>query len=84
MIFTACALIAKRYWATPVKGMDYKIFHTSIHSTIANFTLKILKRTPNLTLLDAYSSIRMNITDNQGAINNFIDNAGKNIRQDKF
>ena len=30
MIFTACALVAKRYDATMVQGMDYSLFHNAI------------------------------------------------------
>ena len=30
MIFTACALVAKRYNALMVKGMDYAEFHNAI------------------------------------------------------
>ena len=36
MIFTACALVAKRYGATLAKGMNYETFHTCIHSTLQN------------------------------------------------
>lgn len=35
MIFTACALVAKRYGASLFKGMNYQTFHTCIHSTLA-------------------------------------------------
>ena len=35
MVFTACALVAKRYGATLVAGMDFKTFHTSILSTLS-------------------------------------------------
>ena len=35
MIFTACALVAKRYGSVLIKGMDYTTFHTSIHATLA-------------------------------------------------
>jgi len=34
MIFTACALVAKRYGATLVKGMSFKLFTTSIRETL--------------------------------------------------
>lgn len=75
MIFTACALVAKRYGATLVKGMDYNTFHTSIHSTLAKSYSEDIKKNSKLNLLlDVYSSIQMNMTDNQDAIDNFIDN----------
>jgi type I restriction enzyme M protein len=35
MIFTACALVAKRYGSVLIKGMNYTTFHTSIHTTLA-------------------------------------------------
>lgn len=74
MIFTACALVAKRYGATLVKGMDYTTFHTSIHSTLAK-SLEISKRQNQKLdlLLEVYSDIKMNSTENQDAIDNFIE-----------
>lgn len=73
MVFTACALVAKRYGAILTKGMNYKTFHTSIHSTLA----KSLQDSKTLNqkldiLLEVYSEIKMNSTDNQKAIDNFI------------
>lgn len=73
MIFTACALVAKRYGALLVKGMDYKTFHTAIHSTMAKSLAKSKKQNQKLdVLLEVYSDIKMNSTDNQEAIDNFI------------
>ena len=74
MIFTACALVAKRYGATLEKGMDYATFHTSIHSTLSK-SLEDAKR-QNLKLdllLEVYASIKMNIQNNQEAIDDFIE-----------
>ena len=74
MIFTACALVAKRYGATLVKGMDYATFHTSIHSTLAKSLAEAKRQNQKLDLLlEVYSEIKMNITNNQEAINDFID-----------
>ncbi|MBQ6791532.1 MAG: SAM-dependent DNA methyltransferase [Paludibacteraceae bacterium] len=74
MIFTACALVAKRYGATLVKGMDYTTFHTSIHSTLSKSLEEAKRQNQKLDLLlDVYASIKMNITDNQQAIDEFID-----------
>lgn len=74
MIFTACALVAKRYGATLVKGMDYTTFHTSIHSTLAKSLEKSRKQNQKLDiLLEVYSEIKMNSTENQEAIDNFIE-----------
>ena len=74
MIFTACALVAKRYDAILEKGMDYATFHTSIHSTLSK-SLEDAKR-QNLKLdllLEVYASIKMNIQNNQAAIDDFIE-----------
>ncbi len=74
MIFTACALVAKRYDAILEKGMDYATFHTSIHSTLSK-SLEDAKR-QNLKLdllLEVYASIKMNIQNNQEAIDDFIE-----------
>ena len=74
MIFTACALVAKRYGATLVKGMDYTTFHTSILSTLSKSLEEAKRQNQKLDLLlDVYASIKMNITDNQQAIDDFID-----------
>lgn len=74
MIFTACALVAKRYDASLYKGMNYQTFHTSIHSTLAKSLEDSRKQNQKLDLLlEVYSEIRMNSTENQEAIDNFID-----------
>ena len=86
MIFTACALVAKRYGATLVKGMDYATFHTSIHSTLSKSLESAKKQNQKLDiLLEVYSEIKMNITNNQDAIDEFIDNVSQisdNINSD--
>lgn len=86
MIFTACALVAKRYGATLVKGMDYATFHTSIHSTLSKSLEEAKKQNQKLDLLlDVYSEIKMNIPNNQEAIDEFIDNVSQisdNINSD--
>jgi len=74
MIFTACALVAKRYGATLVKGMDYATFHTSIHSTLSKSLEDAKRQNQKLDLLlEVYASIKMNIQDNQEAIDDFIE-----------
>jgi type I restriction-modification system DNA methylase subunit len=74
MIFTACALVAKRYGSVLIKGMDYSTFHTSIQSTLAKSFDEARKQNLKLNiLLDAYSSIKMNITEKQTAIDDFIE-----------
>lgn len=76
MIFTACALVAERYGAnlSKVKDMGYSTFHTSIHSTLSKSLIDSRKQNQKLDLLlEVYSEIKMNINDNQDAINSFID-----------
>ena len=74
MIFTACALVAKRYGATLVKGMDYTTFHTSIHSTLSKSLEDFKRQNQKLDLLlEVYASIKMNIQNNQAAIDDFIE-----------
>ena len=76
MIFTACALVAERCGAglRRLKDLGYATFHTSIHSTLAKSLLESRKQNTKIDiLLEEYSDIRMNSTDNQQAINNFLD-----------
>ena len=78
MIFTACALVAKRYGAALFKGMDYSTFHTCIHSTLAKSLADSKRQNQKLDLLlEVYSEIKMNSIENQEAIDNFIDNVSK-------
>lgn len=73
MIFTACALVAKRYGSVLMEGMNYTTFHTSIHTTLAKSFEEARKQNIKLDiLLEAYSGIKMNITENQDAIDDFI------------
>ncbi len=73
MIFTACALVAKRYGATLVKGMDYPTFHTAILSTLSKSLEEAKKQNVKLEiLLEVYATIKMNINNNQEDIDNFI------------
>ncbi|MBO7720464.1 SAM-dependent DNA methyltransferase [Candidatus Saccharibacteria bacterium] len=76
MIFTACALVAERYGAKlqNVKDMGYNVFRNRVFDVLS----KSLETDKNQNskigiLLDVYSEIRMNISENQTAINNFID-----------
>ena len=73
MIFTACALVAKRYGAWLDKGRDYTTLHNSILNTLSKSLDSAIKQNEKLKiLLDMYSKIQMNITDNQAAIDEFI------------
>ena len=76
MIFTACALVAERYGAglKRLKDMGYATFHTAIHSTLSKSLEDSRKQNTKIDiLLEEYSDIKMNTTDNQKAINDFID-----------
>lgn len=74
MIFTACTLVAKRYGATLIKGMDYHTFQASIYSTLAKSLEDSRKQNQKLDLLlDVFKEIKMNNNENQTAINNFIE-----------
>lgn len=74
MIFTACALVATRYGAILTKGMDYSLFHQSILNTLSKSLEEAKKQNQKLDLLcEVYSGIKMNSTENQEAIDNFID-----------
>lgn len=76
MIFTACALVAQRYGARleSLKDRDFSMLHGQILSTI-NKSLEDSKRqNMKLHILeDVYQKIEMNYTENQKAINDFID-----------
>lgn len=76
MIFTACALVAERYGAglKRLKDLGYQTFHTGIHSTLSKSLEDSRKQNAKIDiLLEEYSDIKMNTTDNQTAINDFID-----------
>lgn len=74
MIFTACALVAKRYGA-PLSGkMDYDTFSTCIQSTLKTELADSRQQNQKLNLLlEVFSEIKMNTTSNQTAIANFIE-----------
>lgn len=73
MIFTACALVAKRYGANLNHGMDFPTLKQCILSTLSQTIEKDLKQNLKLQhLTKVYNSIEMNNDRNQLAINNFI------------
>ena len=75
MVFTACALVAKRYGAPLTKGMSYSLFHYTILDTLSKSLEQAKKQNEKLDiLLDSYSKVQMNITNNQKAIDSFIEN----------
>lgn len=79
MIFTACALVAQRYnpknGLQKLKDMDYSTFHNWIYNALAKAIENDKKQNSKLdVLLEEYSAVRMAITEDQQAINDFIDN----------
>lgn len=73
MIFTACALVAKRYGAKLDAGMTYNTFRNSIIDTLSKSYADAIQQNNKLNLLlDVYASIKMNSTDDQDAIDDFI------------
>lgn len=73
MIFTACALVAKRYGAHLFEGMSFNIFTTSIRETLAaSFSADLVKNIKLQTLLDVFSEIKLNANCSQESINKFI------------
>lgn len=76
MIFTACALVAERYGAKlkNVKDMGYNVFRNRVFDVLSKSLEKDKKQNSKISIvLDVYSEIRMNIQENQEAINKFID-----------
>lgn len=62
MIFTACALVAKRFDALMVKGMGYSEFHNAILTCLNSKLMKDKKQNQKLSLLsDVFSEIKMNL-----------------------
>lgn len=82
MIFTACALVAQRYNPTNglerLRGMSYSIFQNWIFNSLSKAIENDKKQNSKLeVLLEEYSAVKMNITEDQSAINSFIDNVCK-------
>lgn len=62
MIFTACALVAKRYNALMVEGMDYSEFHNAILNCLNKELYHDKQQNQKLSLLTGvFSEIRMNL-----------------------
>jgi type I restriction-modification system DNA methylase subunit len=76
MIFTACALVAERYGAKlkNVKDMGYNVFRNRVFDVLSKSLENDKHQNSKISIvLDVYSEIRMNIQENQDAINKFID-----------
>ena len=86
MIFTACALVAKRYEAILTKGMSYNVLRASIFDTLnKSFESAIQQNIKLNILLDKYSAVQVNNPENQDAIDDFIEcisNISDNINSD--
>lgn len=73
MIFTACALVAKRFNAQLSKGLSYMGMKAEIEATLKKQPLKHEKEKLKIdVLLEVYKEIQMNNPDNQKAIDDFI------------
>ncbi len=86
MIFTACALVAKRYGANLFKGMSFAMFTTSIRETLtASFSADLAKNIKLQTLLDVFSEIKLNANCSQESIDKFVSDVSQisdNINSD--
>ena len=73
MIFTACALVAKRYGALLHKGMNFQTLKQSILSTLSNEIQADVQQNLKLQYLTkVYDAIEVNNENNQDAIDDFI------------
>ena len=73
MIFTACALVAKRYGAHLFEGMSFTMFTTSIRETLAaSFSADLAKNIKLQTLIEVFSEIKLNASCSQESIDEFI------------
>lgn len=77
MIFTACALVAQRYFPVPglknLKNMGYSTFKNWIFDSLSKAIIEDKRQNEKLdVLLDTYSAIKISI-EKQDAINKFID-----------
>lgn len=78
MIFTASALVAKRYGAMLVKGMSYPAMQSEIKSVLNKSLEHDKMQNSKLDLLTTvFDEIKMNISDNQESIDLFIKNITK-------
>lgn len=88
MIFTACALVATRYGANLYEGISFRILKATIIDTLNKSLEEDIKQNNKLDILvDVYSSIRMNNSSNQQAINQFskdINEISKLINSDNW
>lgn len=75
MIFTACTLVAKRYGANIMQGMQFATLKSEILSTLNKSLEESRKQNLKLDLLcEVYRDIKMNSSTNQEALDGFIRN----------
>ena len=75
MIFTACTLVAKRYGANIMEGMEFAPLKQTILSTLFKSLEESRKQNLKLDLLtEVYAEIKMNASTNQEALDEFIRN----------
>ena len=75
MIFTACTLVAKRYGANIMQGMQFVTLKSEILSTLNKSLEESRKQNLKLDLLcEVYRDIKMNSSTNQEALDGFIRN----------
>lgn len=75
MIFTACALVAKRYGALLTSGMTFNTFRNSIMDTLSKSYQEDFEQNKKLhILLDVFSDIKLNKIPDQTHIDSFIEN----------
>ncbi len=78
MIFTASALVAKRFGAKLVPGIGYQAMQAVIISTLNKSLEHDLQQNYKLNyLVDVYSKIQMQYPENDDAVDNFIINVTK-------
>lgn len=76
MIFTACALVAERYGANlkSLKNQGYDTLKAKIESILKSSLEKDKQQNTKIEILiEEYGAIKINITENQEAIDEFID-----------
>lgn len=78
MIFTACALVAIRYGANLQKGAPFAALHSTILSTLNKSLAKDMRQNIKLGIVtEVYADIKMNTSENQEAIDSFIEDVNE-------
>jgi len=75
MIFTACALVACGNGALLTENMNYEMLRVAVYTTLKKQLHDSQKHNQKINLLlEVFDGIKMNSTENQEAINFFIEN----------